>query len=402
VSIYIPKNYNTETIMSRNKWFDAGALERIEEAIRTDIERGYYDGAVIKVARHGEIALDASIGFADRQAGVEMKDEAVFKVLSLTKAFTTTLVLEALDRGLLSLTTRVVDVIPEFWGPDLFRSGRKERINVGHLLTHRAGLSPTPMPLPYPQLHDFGATIDAICALDVVGEPGKAFNYSPTLNHALLGEMVRRVHKADSIAELMQARLFSRLGMASTSLGPNLSTRERVVPLRSNYPDGGWITNADVQAVADAIEAPGSEMPWVGAFSSAGDVFRFAEMLRQQGTSNGERILSPAVLAKATTLQTGDAINDLYKLLADARHWDLPAGNMGLGFALGGAGLTVSQFGTLTSPRTFGNFGAGSTLFWVDPESQITFVCLTAQVIEESENIVRFQRLSDMVASAAL
>lgn len=115
-----------------------------------------------------------------------------------------------------------------------------------------------------------------------------------------------------------------------------------------------------------------------------------------------ERILSPAVVRKATTLQTGDAINDLYKLLADARHWDLPAGNMGLGFALGGDGLTVSQFGTLTSPGTFGNFGAGSTLFWVDPESQITFVCLTAKVMEESENILRFQRLSDLVASAAL
>jgi len=245
-------------------------------------------------------------------------------------------------------------------------------------------------------------TIQAICDLDVVGEPGKVFSYSPTVNHALLGEMVRRVHGAESLADLLHERLFRRLGMASTSLGPIPETAQRRVPLTSNFPDGGWLTNADVSAVADAIEAPGSEMPWVGAMTSAPDVFAFAEMLRQNGTANGERVLSPAVIRKATTLQTGNAVNDLYKLLADMRHWDVPPGNMGLGYALGGDGLTVSQFGTLTSPGTYGNFGAGSTLFWVDPESQITFVCLTAKVMEESENIVRFQRLSDLVASAAL
>ncbi|PMX27628.1 MULTISPECIES: serine hydrolase [unclassified Pseudomonas] len=388
--------------MSFKAGFDAQALERVESSLREDVERGLIDGAVIKVARHGEVVLDAAIGYADRHAAVPMREDSVFKVLSLTKAFTTTLILEAIDLGLLSLTTRVVDVIPEFWGRDLFRSGRKERVNVGHLLTHRAGLSPTPQPLPYDRLHVLSETIQAICDLDVVGEPGKAFSYSPTVNHALLGEMVRRVHGADSLADLLDKRLFSRLGMASTSLGPIPQTAQRRVPLTSNYPDGGWLTNADIKAVADAIETPGSQMPWVGAMTSAPDVFAFAEMLRQNGTGNGERVLSPAVIRKATTLQTGNAINDLYKLLADMRHWDVPPGNMGLGYALGGDGLTVSQFGTLTSPGTYGNFGAGSTLFWVDPESQITFVCLTAKVMEESENILRFQRLSDLVASAAL
>jgi CubicO group peptidase (beta-lactamase class C family) len=352
------------------------------------------------VAHRGELAVDEAIGFADRKNNIAIADNNVFKVLSLTKAFTTTLVLEAIDLGILSLTTRVVDVIPEFWGCDMFRSGRKERLNIGHLLTHRAGLPPTPVPVPYDRLHDFKTTIEAICAMDIIGEPGKAFNYSPTVNHVLLGEVVRRVHGAESIAGVMKDRLFEPLGMASSSLGPGTAAASRVVPLVSDFPEGGWLTNKDIQAVADAIGAPGSEMPWVGAITSAGDVFRFAEMLRQGGTFEGRTILSRAVLAKATTLHTGDAINDLYKLLADFRGWDVPPGNMGLGFALGGAGLTVSQFGTLTSPGTFGNFGAGSSLFWVDPATDVTFVCLTSKVMEESENIVRFQRLSDLVASA--
>jgi len=52
--------------------------------------------------------------------------------------------------------------------------------------------------------------------------------------------------------------------------------------------------------------------------------------------------------------------------------------------------------------RTFGNFGAGSSLFWVDPEKSLTFVCLTAGVMEEARNILRFQRLSDMAHAAAV
>ena len=69
---------------------------------------------------------------------------------------------------------------------------------------------------------------------------------------------------------------------------------------------------------------------------------------------------------------------------------------------LRGEGIYHHFFGTLASPRTFGNFGAGSSLFWVDPEKRLTFVCLTAGVMEEASNILRFQRLSDMAHAAAV
>jgi CubicO group peptidase (beta-lactamase class C family) len=59
-------------------------------------------------------------------------------------------------------------------------------------------------------------------------------------------------------------------------------------------------------------------------------------------------------------------------------------------------------FGTLTSAGTFGNHGAGSALYWVDPARDVTFVCLTAGVMDSLDNIERFQRLSDLAVSAAL
>ncbi len=62
---------------------------------------------------------------------------------------------------------------------------------------------------------------------------------------------------------------------------------------------------------------------------------------------------------------------------------------------------TTAPLGTLTSPSTFGNYGAGSVLFWVDPELDLTFVALTAGLLPQAENIARFQQLSDLAVGAA-
>ncbi len=142
-------------------------------------------------------------------------------------------------------------------------------------------------------------------------------------------------------------------------------------------------------------------MPWVGCVSTVADLFRFAEMLRQGGTLDGTRILSPAMLEQATINRTGDKPNELYAELARSRGWEPYPAYIGIGFSLRGEAICPHQFGTLTSPRTFGHHGAGSALFWVDPARDLTFVCLTAGVMDEADNIERFQRLSDLAVAAA-
>jgi hypothetical protein len=56
----------------------------------------------------------------------------------------------------------------------------------------------------------------------------------------------------------------------------------------------------------------------------------------------------------------------------------------------------------MASPGTFGGYGAGSSQFFVEPERDLTFVCLTAGVLGEAENLHRFQNLSDMTIAAAV
>ena len=150
-----------------------------------------------------------------------------------------------------------------------------------------------------------------------------------------------------------------------------------------------------------AFEEEDAEMPWVGVASTVADMFRFAEMLRRRGELDGTRILSPATLALATRNWTAEKPNELYKPLFEQRGWPPAPAYLGLGFALRGTAMCHHLYGTLTSSATFGNYGAGSALYWVDPARELTFVCLSAGVMNNLDNVERFQRLSDIAVSAA-
>lgn len=102
----------------------------------------------------------------------------------------------------------------------------------------------------------------------------------------------------------------------------------------------------------------------------------------------------------ATTNQTGLRPNLLWNYAREMRGWDDFPAYIGLTFWLRGEGVFTAPFGTLASPGTFGHLGAGTTMFWVDPVRELTFVCLTAGAIEESSSMERFQRLSDLVHAA--
>ena len=108
------------------------------------------------------------------------------------------------------------------------------------------------------------------------------------------------------------------------------------------------------------------------------------------------------MIAMAARNWTGDRVNELYAQRGRAQGLAPVPAYLGLGFTMRGSALCHHLFGTLASPGTFGNYGAGTTLFWVDPERDITFVCLTAGVMEHNANTRRFQKYSDMVHAAAL
>lgn len=387
--------------MTTSEILDRRALSRITERMQADVDADLYDGGVIVVARHGEIGLHEAVGFSERATGRRAAVDDVFWIFSTTKQFTNVLVLKAIEQGLLSPVTKVVDVIPEFRGRDRFRVGAKELVSVADLMTHRAGTSSTPWPLPPMECADLSRTVAAICEMDLVAPPGRTVSYSPCLAHALLGEIVvRTLGRGRSFTQTLTEELLEPLSMTNTRMGAPAAWSDRLVPVVAKFPPGQFFSPQDIVDTAEAAHE-GAEMPWVGCVSTAGDMFRFAEMLRRGGELDGERILSPASIALAATVQTGDLVNERYTRIVAEKGWQPWLASIGLGFMMRGSGLRQTFFGTMASPGTFGGYGAGSSQFFVDPERDLTFVCLTAGVLGEAENLHRFQTLSDMTVAAA-
>ena len=94
--------------------FDEGRLERLPLAIEQDVANERYDGAVVLVARGGEIALHQAVGFAERASGRKARLDDIFCLFSITKTFTCAAVLRRVDQGEVLLTTPVAEIIPEF------------------------------------------------------------------------------------------------------------------------------------------------------------------------------------------------------------------------------------------------------------------------------------------------
>jgi CubicO group peptidase (beta-lactamase class C family) len=384
--------------MPTQKGLDSERLQHLKSVMEADIRKGLYFGGVIAVARHGELGLYEALGHADAGSTRAVRKDSVFSLFSVTKAFTNVLFYRAVEKGQLAFTTKVADVIPEFAG------GGREHITFFHLLTHMSGMPSVYTPKPGMYIDRLDEMIAAICANVFPTEPpGARVDYSPLVNHAMMGEAVRRLDPAKrSYRQMVEDDILKPLGMKDTAVGLRRDLRERhLVPeFRGNSAiDHLGHSNLGPNG---AFEEEHAEMPWVGIVSTAADMFRFAEMLRRGGELDGVRLVSPTLLERARMNWTGDRPNEVYKRMAAQRGWGVMPAYIGLGFSTRGEQIGNTLFGTLTSPRTFGNYGAGTTLFWVDPELDMTFVGLCTGVMTSPDNIERWQRLSDIAVSAAL
>lgn len=378
--------------------FDLDRLQLLKSAIENDVSQGLYHGAVIAVARHGEIGFFEALGCEDAAQTKPLRRDSVFSLFSLTKAFTNVLVLRAVERGQLALTTRVVDLIPEF------RGAPRDGCTIFHLLTHTTGMPGVWTPKVDMFEDQLDELLQAVCA-NVHGsvEPGSRCDYSPIANHVLMAELLRRTDPAQrNFRAIVNEDLFGPAGMKDTSFGvrPDLSARKVIPDTRGIIPIR--VRGRNLEGPYSLFEQETNEAPHVGACSTAADMLRFAEMLRRGGELDGQRLLSPRMLASARKNWTGTMYNEIYKAVALRAGWEPPPAYIGLGFSVRGERIVHHQFGTLTTPETFGNYGAGSTMLWVDPEMDISFVCLTAGLLAQAPNIERFQRLSDIAVASAI
>lgn len=381
--------------MGSKNGIDMTRLRRVVEAIGHDVGTGFYDGAQIAVGRGGDLLLDEAVGYADRGASRDLDRDDILVPFSISKQLVVAVVLSYVERGLLSLYQPVAEVLPEF------AARGKQGINLWHLLTHTGGvLADVPM-LPPEEIVDLEKFTAFVCAQAPEAPPGARVVYSKLGAHALMASMLAAVDPdGRDFDTIVREELLDPLGMTDTRLGPPPGDRY-VAPVVARYRrPAGMFTPEALELSAQLILTPGAQLPGAGYTTTARDYYRFADLLRGGGCRGSFRLLSPAMLELASRNFTGELTNSLLDYAVGLRNWQPWPAYHGLGFFVRGERLTPGPLPNLALHGTFGGWGAGTSVFWVEPSRDLCFVLITVGSLEDTDHLQRSQRLGDMVLAA--
>jgi CubicO group peptidase (beta-lactamase class C family) len=356
----------------------------VEPAITRAVDENRIVGAVVLIAHDGDIVYEHAAGLADRESGGPMRIDTLFRLASVTKPIVCAAAMSLVERGELSLESRVDRWLPEF-RPAL-PSGEAPAITVRHLITHTAGLDyrlQQPPDGPYARAHvsdgldasrvSLDENIRRIASAPLVTAPGVAWRYSVAID--VLGAVMQRA-AGRPLPDIVAERVTRPLAMTDTAFTVVDSDRlaepyADATPVPKRMSDGEvvpFMTGAGIVFSPSRVFDPTSfPSGGSGMTGSAPDVMRFLETIRR----GGRPILSAHSTAQMMRNQNAH-------LAADAQG---PAPGMGFGF--GGSVLTdPSAIGSPQSRGTWQWGGVYGHSWFVDPERKLTVVALTNTALE--------------------
>lgn len=336
---------------------DSAKLATIHSAMEALIAQKRGAGVVTLIVKDGRLVhLDAA-GLANQETGRVMTPDAIFWVASMTKSLTATAVMILVDEGKLSLDEPASKWVPELAKVKLANGQPPARpITLRDLLSHTSGI-----PDPARKPTDGDVPLEQY-ARDLLVEPfefqpGEKFEYS--FGPTVAGRCVE-VASGKPFAEFVRERILEPLKMTDTTFSPDAAQRPRVA--RTYKLKGDALVAAHNAFLTSEPDIKREAEPSGGLFSTALDMARFYEMIRNGGQLDGKRIVSEKSVAEMTKSQTAGGKTIEY----------------GLGFFTnGGEKKKTPAFGV----KSFGHGGAFGTLGWIDPEKNMTVVFMVSNAL---------------------
>lgn len=221
--------------------------------------------------------------------------DTIYDMASLTKLFTTVAVLRCLDKELVTLNGTVVTWLPKFG------VNGKQEITLLQLLTHTSGFDADPAAgLWTPQFPTYASRIDAILSAKPINAPGEKYLYSDLnfMTLMLVVEAVTGKQHDDVIKEYTSAigmpDTFFNRGNVEGSQFPyyrRMATQEFQAGVLPGYepprpqPVRGTVHDENAWALSGVSGH-------AGLFSTALETAKFGQMILNNGTYGGKRILS--------------------------------------------------------------------------------------------------------------
>jgi CubicO group peptidase (beta-lactamase class C family) len=370
-------------------------LGRIAPVMESYVNERGVVGIRTMICRRGVIVHDQQFGFQDKEAGVPMAADTIFRIYSMTKPIVSTALMLLHEEGVFQLEHPVAQYLPEFSATKVMSDGilvdQVRPMQIRDLLSHTSGLTYDFMAdNPVAQLYrdarimndatrSLETLIDELATLPLAFQPGTRWHYSVGIDVAA---RLIEVLSGRSLGDFLRERLFDPLDMGDTGFGV---TDDRLSRLAAMYglPDligenysfvqlfeaalSGFNERIDVSATYPTSTPDVFQRGGVGLFSTAADYMKFAQMLANGGvvdrSGSGARLIGRKTLE---LMHSNHVPSELlpYELLG------MPS--PGMGFGLGSrVMLDVAQTAGPGSVGEYGWAGAAKTYFWVDPSEDL-------------------------------
>lgn len=378
----------------------AERLGRLDAAMQKAVDSGELPGAVVLIARDGQLVYAKSFGWQDREKKIPMRHDSIFRLYSMTKPVVSVAAMMLVEEGRLGLQEPVSKYIPEFkemkvgvestdaeGKPALKLVDAKRQITVQDLLRHTSGLTydvlgtQNAVKKMYKDAEIFSQKwvlsdfVKALAKLPLQFQPGTTWEYSHSTD--VLGRVVE-VASGQTLDVFLTERIFEPLKMVDTAFQVPPEKQDRLAQPMPDVYTGKTPELIDVTRPATFF-AGGH-----GLVSTAGDYLRFAQMLANGGELEGARILGPRTIEYMSSNHLNAQIDKGPAFLPG------PGYGFGLGFA---TRIDRGQSEWPGSPGDYYWAGYAGTYFWIDPEEALVPVLMTQEPLRRQYYRVQLRNL---------
>src|SRR6185503_16536500 len=106
---------------------------KIQEVLALAHKYQQFNGSAL-VAENGKVVYKGAFGFANMEWNIRNTPDTKFRLGSITKQFTATVILQLVEQGKIKLDGKLSDYLPDY------RKDVGEKVTIHHLLTHTSGI----------------------------------------------------------------------------------------------------------------------------------------------------------------------------------------------------------------------------------------------------------------------
>jgi CubicO group peptidase (beta-lactamase class C family) len=370
----------------------SAGLQRLHRLVQSYVDDGKIPGAIVMVARGGKVVHHGVHGLMDREAGLPMRADAIFRIYSMTKPIASVALMQLYEAGAFQLDDPVARFIPEWRDLKVFDDGTaddfevrdpRRPMTVRDVLMHTSGLVSTATEHPVGELYRraklFGSRsggtlsdmIAKVAELPLKCDPGAEWNYG--ISTDVVGCLVERI-SGQRFDHYLQANILDPLGMVDTAFHIEPAQVERFCACYQRASGAQAYELVDAPASSTYLGQKTYFSGAGGLVSTAADYMRFTRMLAAGGRYGGARILGARTLAYMASNHLSNG-GDLASM-GQPRFTE--STTEGIGFGLGFAVLLdPTRTQVVGTPGEYYWGGAASTAFFVSPAEDLSMIFLT-------------------------